>query len=187
MKELLPALAVALLAASALLGLSAGAPVAAQAPAPVDLTVSVNMTQRSTQLGETFKFSSTITNNSDAASGTLIANLNFVSQDRKTYIDPEDWSPDRTIEVGSIAAHSTAIRAWTVKPVVKGDVGAYVVVLPKSPELAASASPAASPVIHIHVQERRPLNPGGILPVALAVPAAVALAFAGLRAARRRL
>lgn len=187
MKELLPILAVAILAMSALLGLSASAPVAAQAPAPGDVTVSVNMTERSTQLGETFKFSSTIRNNSDAASGTLIANLNFVSQDRKTYVDPEDWSPDRTIEVGSIAAHSTAIRAWTVKPVVKGDVGAYIVVLPKSPELAALGSPAVSPVIHIHVQERRPINPGGVLPVVLIVPAVVAFAFAGIRVLRRRL
>lgn len=187
MKGLLPALAIAVLAVCALLGLSASAPVVAQVPAPGNLAVSVNMTERSTQLGETFQFSSTITNNSDRASGTLIANLDFVAQDRSTYVDPEDWSPDRTIEVGSIAAHSTAIRAWTVKSVVKGDVGAYVIVLPKSPELAASGSPAASPVIHIHVQERRPINPGGILPVALAVPAAVALAFVGLRAARRRL
>ena len=181
------AMAVALLALPALPGSWSGTPASAQVqPVLPDVTISLTKTEVSTQLGKVFQFSSTITNNADVETGALILNLNFVALNPKTFVDPEDWSSERTITMGSIAPHQSALRAWTVKPVIKGEVAAYVVALPKSPERAIRGSLASSPAIHIHVEERRALNPGGVLPVVLAVPAVVALAFAGLLAARRR-
>ncbi len=179
-------LAIVLLCACGFVRVRWAGSAAAQQPPLGDVTVSLDMSSVSTQLGDSFELSATISNNNDSATGTLIASIELVALDRTTYVDPEDWASDRKIEVGSIAPHSSAVRSWTVKSVVNGDVGAHVVVLPKSPELAASGPAVSSPVMHIHVQERRPINPGGVLPVAFAVPAAVVLAFAGLRVARRR-
>ena len=42
-----------------------------------------------------------------------------------------------------------------------------------------------SPAILMHVEEDRKLNPGGVLPTVLAVPALLAMGFVGLRAVRR--
>jgi hypothetical protein len=151
-----------------------------------DLTVSVSKSEVSTLTGETFTFTSEIMNNGSSATPPLIANLGFVALDQSTYVDPEDWSPQRTLSVGSIAAASSATQTWTVKPVLKGDVAVYVVVLPEAPSLAGTGPLAASPAIPVHVEEHRTLNPGGVLPVVLAVPGMLALAFAGLLVARRR-
>ena len=116
-------------------------------------------------------------NNGSSATPPLIANLGFVALDQSTYVDPEDWSPQRTLSVAPIAAGSSVTQTWTVKPVLKGDVAAAL----------ASAGPlAASPAISVHVEEHRTLNPGGVLPVALAVPGVLALAFAGLRRGTRQ-
>lgn len=46
--------------------------------------------------------------------------------------------------------------------------------------------PRREPCHPPHVEEHRTLNPGGVLPVVLAVPGVLALAFAGLRVAHRR-
>ena len=156
-----------------------------QAPAS-DVTVSVGKSEVSVLTGETFTFTSEITNSGSEVTPPLIANLAFVAIDQSTYVDPEDWSPERTLSVAPIAAGSSATQTWTVKPVLKGDVAVYVVVLPEPPALASAGPLAASPAIPVHVEEHRTLNPGGVLPVVLAVPGVLALAFAGLRVARRR-
>ena len=102
-----------------------------------------------------------------------------------TYVDPEDWSGDRTLHVGSIDPESLSRQTWTVKTVLEGDVAAYVSVLPAPPELSASSPLAVSPAIQMHVEEDRKLNPGGVLPTVVAVPAVLAAAFAGIRVVRR--
>ena len=157
-----------------------------QAPAS-DVAVSVSVSEVSALTGETFTFTSEVTNSGSEATPPLIANLNFVATDHSTYIDPEDWSPQRTISVAPIAADASATQTWTVKPVLAGDVAVYVVVLPEPPALAGAGPLAASPAIPVHVEEHRTLNPGGVLPVVLAVPAFLALAFAGLRVVRNRI
>jgi hypothetical protein len=175
------ALFVVLLAAT----VSSGAPAFGQENAAAsDLRVSVSKSEVSALTGDTFTFTSEITNTGSEVTPPLIANLDFVALDQSTYIDPEDWSPQRTLVVDPIAAGSSATQSWTVKPVLKGDVAAYVVVLPSSPALATAGPLVSSPAIYLHVEEHRALNPGGVLPVVLAVPGVLALAFAGLRVAR---
>jgi hypothetical protein len=164
-----------------------GAPVSAQDGASMsELTVSVSGSEVSTQTGNTFQFTSEITNNGSVVSPPLIANLDFVAIDQSTYVDPEDWSPERTLTVDPIPAGSSATQSWTVKPVLKGDVAAYVVILPNSAERAIAGPLAASAAIHIRVEEHRTLNPGGVLPVVIAVPGVLALLFAGLQIAGKR-
>lgn len=156
-----------------------------QAPAS-DVTVSVSKSEVSAFTGDRFTFTSEIDNNGSRATPPLIANLAFVAIDGETYVDPEDWSPERTYTVGPIAAGSSATQTWTVKPDLEGDVAVYVVALPSAPALATTGPLAASPAIHLHVEEHRSLNPGGVLPVVLAVPGVLALAFAGMRVARNK-
>jgi hypothetical protein len=152
-----------------------------------DLTVSVGKSEVSTLTGETFSFTSEIRNHGSQATPPLIANLNFVATDDSTYIDPEDWSSNRTVSVDPIAAGSSATLSWTVKPVLAGDVAVYVVILPQPPALVGAGPLAASPAIALHVQEHRALNPGGVLPVVLAVPALIGAAFVGSRMVRKRI
>jgi len=150
------------------------------------ITVSVDVSDVSALTGDKFRFTSEITNDGSDATPPLIANLNFVSLDESTYIDPEDWSPQRTVSIPPIEPGSSATRTWTVNPALKGDVAVYVVVLPDSPGLATASPLVASPAIHVRVDQKRSLNPGGVLPVVLAVPAFLAVAMAGLRVARGR-
>ena len=143
-------------------------------------------TEKSTLTGDVFTFTSKITNEGSTKTPPLIANLVFVSLDGDTYVDPEDWSPQRTVNVAPIDGNSSVTLTWTVKTVLHGDVAVYVTILPAPPELSPESTLAISPAIQMHVEEDRKLNPGGVLPTVLAVPALLAAGFVGLRVARRR-
>jgi hypothetical protein len=148
------------------------------------LTVSVSESDISLLTGDSLTFTSEIANNGTEITPSLVANLNFVSINNDVYVDPEDWSPDRTVIVDPILPGSSSTQSWTVNPVLKGEIGVYVAVLPRT-DVAGAGPLAASPAIHLSVGERRSLNPGGVLPAVLGVPALLALAFAGIRLARR--
>ena len=182
------AVAAALLVAILVVALVSG-PASAQEggpPSAGELTISVSKSEVSALTGDKFTFTTEITNSGSEATPPLIANLNFASLDDSTYIDPEDWSPRRTVSIPPVGPGSSVSRSWTVNPILKGDVAVYVVVLPDSPGLAGAGPLVASPAIHVRVGEQRSLNPGGVLPVVLAVPGVLALAFAGLRVTRAR-
>jgi len=161
-------------------------PATAQESGGPDLTVSVSETEKSTLTGDVFTFTSEITNEGSEKTPELIANLAFVAVDGTTYVDPEDWSGERTLHVGSIDSRESVRQTWTVKTVLEGDVAAYVAVLLAPPDLSPSSPLAVSTAIQMHVKEDRKLNPGGVLPTVLAVPVMLAAAFAGLRVVRRR-
>jgi len=167
-------------------GAAAWAPVMGQEETVSDLTITVSEKERSTLTGDVFSFTSEIRNGGSEKTPPLIANLDFVAIDGSTYVDPEDWSGSRTKAVAPIAAGSSVTINWTVKTVLEGDVAVYVAVLPAPPELSSSSPLAVSPAIQMHVEEDRKLNPGGVLPTVLAVPAVLAAMFAGLRVVRRR-
>ena len=161
-------------------------PARAQEGKASEITITVSEAEKSTLTGDVFTFTSEITNEGSEKTPPLIANLAFVAVDGSTYVDPEDWSGERTLHVGSIASGESAKQTWTVKTVLEGDVAAYVAVLLAPPELSASSPLAVSTAIQMHVEEDRKLNPGGVLPTVLAVPVVLAAAFAGLRVVRRR-
>jgi hypothetical protein len=166
-------------------GLSQRQARAEQDEAVSDLKITVSEKERSTLTGDVFSFTSEIRNEGPERTPPLIANLAFVATDGSTYVDPEDWSGSRTKAVAPIAPRSSVEITWTVKTVLEGDVAAYVTVLPAPPELSPESPLAISPAIQMHVEEDRKLNPGGVLPTVLTVPAVLAAAFAGLRVMRR--
>jgi hypothetical protein len=147
------------------------------------LSVTVDREQISTGLGNDFGFRTTITNSAATSTVALIAHLNFLSLREGTYVDPEDWSSQRTWYVGAVPAGESRTITWNIKAVNGGHFAAYVAVLPQD---SPAGAPTASPTVEIEVAERRTLNSGGILPLAVGIPAFLGLMAGGIRLARRR-
>ncbi len=149
---------------------------AAGAAAPVSVTL--DHTQISTELGGKFAFRSTITNRSATAADGLIAHLNVLSLRDGVSVDPEDWSSQRTHYLSTIPAGGSTTISWSMQAVNAGSFGVYVAVISPPPSVSP---PTTGKALHIAVAERRTLNPGGILPLALGIPALLGLLILGLR------
>lgn len=174
----LRAVATALLAAGAMAPVSA-ATAAGGAPR---LSASVDRTQISTQLGHSFEFRSTITNSGPHAARGLVAHLSVLSLREEPYVDPEDWAPQRVVFLDPIAAGASRTLRWRMTAVNAGTFGVYVTVLSRD----AGGGPAPNtPTVDLRVSERRVLNSGGILPLALAIPALLGVLTIALRVRRR--
>jgi hypothetical protein len=170
-----------------LLALSLGGSAAAQTSPVPGLTVTLSLNDVSLKSGETITFTSTITNSRSQPTPRLIATLNLVSVGLDAYVDPEDWSPNRFQSVDPVPAGGSATQSWDVHAIQGGDYSIFIVVLPDAAS-ATEVSVVGGPPVHLHVDLKRNLNPGGTLPVALAVPALIAVAFFGAKfgAARSR-
>jgi hypothetical protein len=166
----------AVVVAAALL---AAAPASA-APRPV--TVSVDRTQIATRLGHTFVFDSTILNHTNSAVDGLIAHLNVLSLRPGVYVDPEDWSSHRTRYLAPIPPRGSTTISWQVKAVNAGSIGIYVAALPST---GAAVRPATGPTVRVAIADRKSLNSGGIAPLAIGLPAALAALLVVLRVRRR--
>jgi hypothetical protein len=147
------------------------------------ISVTVDREQISAGLGDDFGFRTTIANPAPTSTVPLIAHLNFLSLREGIYVDPEDWSSQRTWYVGSIPAGESRSITWSIKAINGGSFAAYVAVLPQN---SPSGTPTASPTVEIEVAERKTLNSGGILPLALGVPAFLGLMAGTVRLVRRR-
>jgi len=167
----------AAVAAAVVAALLAASPV----PAAGGLTVAVDRTAISTELGRKFEFRATISNRGAAPAAGLIAHLNVLSLLPGVYVDPEDWSSNRTRYLAPIPAGGSTTIAWRLAAVNSGSIGVYVAVLPGS----AGARPVTGPTVRVAIAKRRTLDSGGILPLALGVPALLGLLTVGLRLRRR--
>ena len=134
-------------------------------------------------LGERFSFKTTITNDDAITSPSLIAHLNILSLRDGIYVDPEDWSSDRTRYLGTLPPGAPRTITWSIHAVNTGSLAAYVTVLPQDD---TGAPPATGTAVRFEVSERDTLNAGGILPLALGVPAALALLAGAAHLIRRR-
>jgi len=168
----------------ALLAVSAGvllAPVATAAGTE-NVTVTVAPERIATELGGKFAFTSTISNTGPTKARGLIAHLNVLSLQDGTYVDPEDWSANRTRYLDPIALGESTTVTWRMQAVNDGDFGIYVAVLPESGE---PVPPVTGPTIRLDVAERKTLNAGGIVPLVLGIPAALGLMALAIRIRRR--
>ena len=170
---------VRLAAALALMLVAAPAALGADEPG---VSVKVDRTQISTRLGGKLSFRSTITNSGSTTASGLIAHLNVLSLKDGVYVDPEDWSSNRTRYLDPIPPGASVTTTWAMQAVNDGDFGIYVAVLPESGE---ARPPTTGPAIHLAVAERKTLNAGGIVPLALGIPALLGLLTLGLRLYRR--
>jgi hypothetical protein len=165
---------------------------AAPTPAPVaTVSVELNRTSIATRIGERFAFTSTLRNDSDRPVPGRIAHLNILSVDPGVYVDPEDWSARRTQYLETLPPGGSARLAWTVQAVNSGRFVLYVAVsageggASRGGTLEGGDQVSASNALRLSVAQRRTINAGGILPLAVAVPGTV-LALLGFTIRRRR-
>ena len=145
--------------------------------------VAIDRTAISTKLGHKFVFHSTIRNDGATAASGLVAHLNVVDLSGHTYVDPEDWSSHRTRYLASVPPSGSTTLAWPMNAVNSGTIGVYVAVLPRS---GAPVPPTTGPTVRVRIQDRKTLNSGGILPLALGLPALLGLLALGVRVRRGR-
>ena len=146
------------------------------------VSVGLDRTQVATQIGRKFVFRSTIANRAGAPAAHLIAHLNVLSLRDGVYVDPEDWSSHRTRYLKAIPARGSTTVTWQMEAVNAGSFGVYVTVLP---DTGAARPPAIGPLLHVTATQRRTLDSGGILPLALGIPGALAALAVALRLRRR--
>ena len=72
---------------------------------------------------------------------------------------------------------------WKVHAINTGRIALYVAVIPQA---GNSSRPATGRTVQLDVAGRRTLNAGGILPLALGIPALLALMTGSIQARRRR-
>jgi hypothetical protein len=166
--------------AALVFAVGAATPVAA---GPTGFSATVDRTRISTELGRTFVFRSTISNDGAAGADGLIAHLNIVSLRSDVYVDPEDWSTHRTRYLGPLAAGGSQTITWRLKAVNSGAFAVYVAVLRRKGD---NQPPVTAPLVSVAIAGRKTLNAGGILSVALGVPLVLGVVTAGLKLRRRR-
>jgi hypothetical protein len=175
-------IAVAILTAAAAAAPAAGA--GASAPPAGAVAVTVDPPSLSGVLGDRATVRSTVVNTGTAATGRLVAHLDVVSLHEDVYVDPEDWSSDRSVDVEPLDPDGRTTLEWTVRNVDAGEFDVYVVVLPAGPSTAADPL-AVSPAVRLAVASRQTLDAGSALVVVIAVPLLVGLLLAGTRLRRR--
>jgi hypothetical protein len=151
--------------------------------ANASVSVIVDRIGVATGLGKRFAFRSTVVNSGPGEARGLVAHLNVASLRPGVYVDPEDWSTSRTRYLDPIPAGGTATVRWSLQAVNAGSFAVYVAVLPAD---AAGRPPTVGRTVRVTVAERRTLDAGGILPLALGVPAVLGVAAGGLALRRRR-
>jgi hypothetical protein len=174
----------ALVMAGLLTGLLACSPGSAMAM-PITVTVEMEPTQVSTVLGGRFTIETEVTNTGTAATGPLLAHLNVASIEGSVYVDPEDWSADRSQQLELKSGEARRL-VWEVQAVNAGTFAAYVVVLPFGNTAAAAENLVVSPLVKLEVAPRSTLNAGGTLPVVLLVPVLLGIIAAAARLRLRR-
>jgi hypothetical protein len=167
---------------SAASALAAALLVATAAPAHAEDPVSVELDKStlSMRIGDRFSFSSTV--RAPEGARDLVAHLNIVGLDPEVYVDPEDWSDERTQYVDELRAGEARKLSWSVQAVNDGDFLVYVAVATPG----AGGPVVAGPALRAEVEAQRTINAGGILPIAAAVPGVLlALTLAARLRARR--
>jgi type II secretory pathway pseudopilin PulG len=146
-----------------------------------EVGVSISRQEVSTNLGDEFGFTTEVRNRGDAPATGLVAHLNVVGLSSGIYVDPEDWSEERTKNVPTLGPGETTSISWSVKAVTGGHAAVYVVVLPEDP---GEGVPVSSPSIDVQIADTKDLNSDGVLPLALGVPALIGMLSLAVR--RRR-
>ena len=142
--------------------------VAASAQITGTVDVTVHPTTEQVVLGESFEIDIDITNNGTGATPPLVIHIDITDPTSDSSVDPEDWTSTLSKTTGVIEAGQTHSVTWSLQPISPGTYSIYAVAL--SPGIDNST---ISNIVTIEVADQRSLNPGGILPVALATPTIV--------------
>jgi hypothetical protein len=127
--------------------------------------------------GEYFTFSTNISNNGTETTPSLVAHLNVGSLKKGIYVDPEDWSSERTLFLEPLGPGASVNLTWRVHALFAGDIAVYVVVLP----MDAASTPAVSDEVIVHVEKWSVMYLSDVTPVVIAVPVVLGTLYIGLR------
>ena len=124
--------------------------------------------------GDEFKFDTLLENNGTEDSPPIVMAMNIIKiSSSGDVVDPEDWSPQRTQYVPTVAAGDAVRQSWTIEAILKGDYMVYLVAIPQPADAGSTSQPVASSGLHMTVGAFSNLNPEGVLPVVIAVPIGV--------------
>ncbi len=146
-----------------------------------DVEVTVSPTEAQAVLGESIELTVTVTNTGTSEASDLVAHIDITDPTQEKSVDPEDWTSTLSRPLDPIATGATATLTWEVQPISAGRFSLYSVVLREG-----GSELSASNVVTIDVEDRRSLNPDGILPVALGVPIVLGGLLMGQIGYRRR-
>ena len=154
---------------------------------PEPLQISISMESKTVKASDSIFFDTVVTNNSAEASPTIFVAMNIINlQKAGEPIDPEDWSPQRTQSIDSLAPGQSATLSWRVNAILDGDVMIYMVAIPQPEGQNITSHPVASPGIHLTVTPFTRLNPAGVLPYVIGQPLVVLMGMFLLRRLRSR-
>jgi hypothetical protein len=128
--------------------------------------------------------------NGEKESTPMVVAMNIVNLGEGDPVDPEDWSPERSQSIDPLEPGESEELTWTINAILEGDYMAYMTVIPEPREDGETSQPVSSPGIRLVVALYSPLNPRGILPVALGIPVGLSLIFGlqkFLRQGRRKM
>jgi hypothetical protein len=168
-----------------LVGVLTWLPAPAIAAEPLSVKVIVEPVHLETVLGGRFMITTEITNTGAAPSGEILAHLNVASIEGSVYVDPEDWSPNRSQQL-SLEPGERQKLSWEIQAVNAGHFAAYVVVVPFGSNVAGNEALMISPLVDVDVASKSTLTAGGALPVVVMVPLLLGLAAAGVFFGARR-
>jgi ABC-2 type transport system permease protein len=159
----------------------------AQAQPSPPLGISIDLDTSVVNAGTPVLYSTQVTNHGAETSRPLILAMNIINLDAKgEIVDPEDWSPQRTQYLDSLAPGQSAKHSWRVNAILDGDFMVYMVAIPEPNGTDATSHPVASSGIHLTVKPFTKLNPAGVLPYAVGGPVLLALViYLALRHRRR--
>ncbi len=167
--------------------LSTSPAMAQEAASNSPLQISIDMEYATVKAGDHIIYNTTVRNNGTEDTPGLCLAMNIINLDAAgDIVDPEDWSPQRTQYIESLAAGQPNTLSWRVNAILDGDYLIYMVVIPEPEGQDATSQPVASSAIHLTVTPFTKLNPGGVLPYAIGGPIILLLGIFLLYRMRRR-
>lgn len=165
------------------LALAAAGSVAAAATTDAEhaVTVQLDRDRLDAGPGEKFSFVSTVTNTSGGTLEGYVAHLNILTTDQSVYVDPEDWSPERTQYVDPLAPGDSVDLTWSVQAVTAGPIILYVSVTEPGSATVVSSNP-----FNLTVGGQRAVDSARVTPLVVFTPAVVLALFAATFLRRRR-
>ena len=167
-------------AAFALAGLGSSAAAMSSGAGPV--SIQLDKTQAALGLGQTLKFTTKVGNPGEEDISGAIAHLNILAVDPGVYVDPEDWSGERTQYLDPLGGGESDPLEWELQAVNSGRFMVYVVITFDQP----AGEVVASKALRLDVAPERTLEAGGLVPIAAGVPGAVVLLMVLVMIRRRR-
>lgn len=160
---------------------------AAAAADSVPLSISINRDYELLKTGDSVLFDTVITNPSSEPSLPVIVAMNIINLDKEgDVVDPEDWSPQRTQYIDELGPGESSTLSWRVNTILDGDFIIYMVAMPEPASENSTSQAVASQGVHLTVAPFHSLNPSGVLPYSIGVPATLGLLLFYVYRRRRR-